>query len=48
LADESSDEEEEQEGVATVSEEASGGILGPSSVTLGDFLSPAWQKVSSL
>jgi hypothetical protein len=27
---------------------ASGGVSGPSSVTLGDFLSPAWQKVSSL
>jgi hypothetical protein len=46
LADESSDEEEERVEEAKVSDEVSGGVSGPSSVTLGDFLSPAWQKVS--
>jgi hypothetical protein len=46
LVDESSDEEEEREAEVKVSDEASGGVSSPSSVTVGDFLSPAWQKVS--
>jgi hypothetical protein len=46
LVNESSDEEEEREAEAKVFDEVLGGISGSSSVTLGDFLSPMWQKVS--
>jgi hypothetical protein len=48
LADESSDEEDEPETAAAPSEEVSSVEAGPSQVTFGDFLSPAWQKVTAL
>jgi hypothetical protein len=48
LVGESSDEEDEPEATSAVDGETSSAEVGPSSVTLGDYLSPAWQKVTSL
>jgi hypothetical protein len=42
LAGESSDEEDEPEAASVVDGETSSAEVGPSLVTLGDFLSPAW------
>jgi hypothetical protein len=48
LADESSDEDDEPEAAAAFFDGVSSVEAGPSQVTLGDFLSPAWQKVTAL
>jgi hypothetical protein len=48
LAHESSDEEEEPEVAAAFFDGISSVESGPTQVTFGDFLSPAWQKVTAL